>query len=105
MTHLPDTAAATRPEPPEVTQQRIGVLDVARGIAIIGTLATNIWIFTDPGGIVGYGPVDHEVSVPLDHDSREPAGKELTEVVDLDQQAASGTKHPVRLRLDLLVGR
>ena len=54
MTHLPDVAAATRPEPSEVTQQRIGVLDVARGIAILGTLATNIWIFTDPGGIVGY---------------------------------------------------
>jgi uncharacterized protein len=54
MTHLPDTAAATRPEPSEVTQQRIGVLDVARGIAILGTLATNIWIFTDPGGIIGY---------------------------------------------------
>jgi hypothetical protein len=27
---------------------------IARGIAILGTLATNIWIFTDPGGIVGY---------------------------------------------------
>ena len=55
MTHLTDVAAATRRrEPSDVPQERIGVLDVARGIAILGTLATNIWIFTDPGGIIGY---------------------------------------------------
>ena len=55
MTHLTDTAAATRRrEPSDVPQQRIGVLDVAHGIPILGTLATNIWIFTDPGGIIGY---------------------------------------------------
>jgi uncharacterized protein len=55
MTYLTDTAAATRRrEPSDVPQERIGVLDVARGIAILGTLATNIWIFTDPGGIIGY---------------------------------------------------
>ncbi|MET4612686.1 uncharacterized protein ABIC28_003679 [Rhodococcus sp. PvR044] len=29
-------------------------LDVLRGIAILGTLATNIWIFTNPEGLVGY---------------------------------------------------
>ncbi|MFD2792996.1 DUF418 domain-containing protein [Promicromonospora vindobonensis] len=29
---------------------RIAALDVLRGIAIIGTLASNIWIFTAPGG-------------------------------------------------------
>lgn len=29
---------------------RIAALDVLRGIAILGTLATNIWIFTAPGG-------------------------------------------------------
>ena len=29
-------------------------LDVLRGIAILGTLATNIWIFTSPGGLFGY---------------------------------------------------
>lgn len=28
-------------------------LDVLRGIAIVGTLATNIWIFTHPGGLIG----------------------------------------------------
>ena len=32
---------------------RIAVLDVARGVAILGTLATNIWIFTDPAGMIG----------------------------------------------------
>jgi uncharacterized protein len=33
---------------------RIPALDVLRGIAILGTLATNIWIFTHPEGLVGY---------------------------------------------------
>lgn len=33
-----------------VTSRRIEVLDLLRGIAIVGTLGTNIWIFTDPGG-------------------------------------------------------
>jgi uncharacterized protein len=45
-------AADAAPEAP--AGRRIGVLDVARGIAILGTLATNIWIFTDPAGIIGY---------------------------------------------------
>ncbi|SDH59542.1 DUF418 domain-containing protein [Nonomuraea jiangxiensis] len=30
--------------------KRIDALDVLRGVAILGTLGTNIWIFTDPGG-------------------------------------------------------
>jgi len=34
--------------------QRYASLDVLRGIAILGTLATNIWIFTNPEGLVGY---------------------------------------------------
>ncbi|TCN54103.1 uncharacterized protein EV641_105128 [Rhodococcus sp. SMB37] len=42
------TVGSTRP------RTRIAALDVARGIAILGTLGTNIWIFTDPAGIVGY---------------------------------------------------
>jgi uncharacterized protein len=54
MTHLTDVAAPTRREPSDVPQERISVLDIARGIAILGTLATNVWIFTDPGGIIGY---------------------------------------------------
>lgn len=33
---------------------RHAALDVLRGIAILGTLATNIWIFTNPDGLVGY---------------------------------------------------
>lgn len=33
---------------------RIVGLDVARGIAILGTLATNIWIVSHPGGMLGY---------------------------------------------------
>ncbi|MFE3452544.1 DUF418 domain-containing protein [Nonomuraea sp. NPDC059194] len=30
--------------------KRIAALDVLRGVAIMGTLGTNIWIFTHPGG-------------------------------------------------------
>ena len=33
---------------------RLTVLDVLRGIAILGTLGTNIWIFMYPGGLLGY---------------------------------------------------
>ena len=33
---------------------RIVALDVARGVAILGTLATNIWIFSHPAGMLGY---------------------------------------------------
>lgn len=36
------------------THQRIEGLDAARGAAILGTLATNIWIFGHPGGLLGY---------------------------------------------------
>ena len=35
------------------TARRIAALDVIRGIAIAGTLGTNIWIFTDPQGPAG----------------------------------------------------
>ncbi|WP_433271749.1 DUF418 domain-containing protein [Actinosynnema sp. CS-041913] len=33
---------------------RITALDVLRGVAILGTLGTNIWIFTDPAGPSGF---------------------------------------------------
>ena len=33
---------------------RLTVLDVLRGIAILGTLGTNIWVFMYPGGLLGY---------------------------------------------------
>ncbi|HYH30749.1 MAG TPA: DUF418 domain-containing protein [Pseudonocardia sp.] len=29
---------------------RVAALDVLRGVAILGTLATNVWIFAEPGG-------------------------------------------------------
>lgn len=32
---------------------RIGGLDIARGIAVLGTLGTNIWLFTHPAGMLG----------------------------------------------------
>ncbi len=32
---------------------RVSGLDIARGIAILGTLGTNIWIFSHPGGLLG----------------------------------------------------
>ncbi|MFG3495906.1 DUF418 domain-containing protein [Streptomyces sp. NPDC047928] len=31
------------------TGRRLALLDVARGVAILGTLMTNVWIFTGPG--------------------------------------------------------
>ena len=37
-----------------MSSSRLHSLDVLRGIAILGTLATNIWIFTNPEGMVGY---------------------------------------------------
>ncbi|MEU4804848.1 DUF418 domain-containing protein [Actinosynnema sp. NPDC023587] len=42
---------------------RITALDVLRGVAVLGTLGTNIWIFTDPAGPGGFldgasGPVE-----------------------------------------------
>lgn len=32
---------------------RLPALDVLRGIAILGTLATNVWVFTNPAGLLG----------------------------------------------------
>lgn len=36
------------------TTPRYAALDILRGIAILGTLGTNIWIFTNVEGLVGY---------------------------------------------------
>ncbi|NEW47202.1 DUF418 domain-containing protein [Nocardia cyriacigeorgica] len=47
---LATTASAT----PATRPPRLVALDVLRGIAILGTLGTNIWILTDPEGIIGY---------------------------------------------------
>ena len=35
------------------TASRIAALDVLRGVAILGTLATNVWLFTNPQGLLG----------------------------------------------------
>lgn len=43
-------AAVSRNAPPA----RLVALDVLRGIAILGTLGTNIWILTNPQGLIGY---------------------------------------------------
>ncbi|MFC9552377.1 DUF418 domain-containing protein [Rhodococcus sp. NPDC056960] len=40
--------------PQRPTSRRYAALDVVRGSAILGTLGTNIWIFTDVEGLVGY---------------------------------------------------
>ncbi len=40
--------------------KRIRLLDVLRGFAILGTLGTNIWIFTAIGGGLGDGAADKE---------------------------------------------
>lgn len=54
-TTSPSRTPEQTPEPtpasdPPSTGGRIAALDVLRGLAIIGTLASNIWIFTAPGG-------------------------------------------------------
>lgn len=49
LTVSPSTAA-----PPVSGSGRIAALDIARGIAILGTLGTNIWIFSHPAGFLGY---------------------------------------------------
>ncbi|MCP2315473.1 uncharacterized protein APR12_000806 [Nocardia amikacinitolerans] len=45
-----ERARTERPERPA----RVVALDVLRGIAILGTLGTNIWILTNPEGLIGY---------------------------------------------------
>ncbi|WP_040767726.1 DUF418 domain-containing protein [Tsukamurella sp. 1534] len=53
---------ATTSAPPS---RRIASLDVARGIAILGTLGTNVWIFTEPSGMVGYFDTVGAESLPI----------------------------------------
>ncbi|MGC9539901.1 DUF418 domain-containing protein [Streptomyces sp. UG1] len=48
MTHT--DARATRTPQAAPTGRRLPLLDVLRGAAILGTLMTNVWIFTGPGG-------------------------------------------------------
>ncbi|WP_410872521.1 DUF418 domain-containing protein [Nocardia sp. A7] len=46
------TPATAAPAAPRAA--RMIALDVLRGIAILGTLGTNIWIFTSAAGMIGY---------------------------------------------------
>lgn len=55
-------ASPTTVPPP--TARRIASLDVLRGVAILGTLGTNVWIFTDPAGLLGYLARDTEATTP-----------------------------------------
>ncbi|WP_432560994.1 DUF418 domain-containing protein [Kineococcus sp. SYSU DK003] len=42
-----------------ITDKRNAGLDVARGLAVLGTFATNVWVFTHPDGLPGtlFAPV------------------------------------------------
>ncbi|MFE2960176.1 DUF418 domain-containing protein [Nocardia tengchongensis] len=55
---LPHPATTVADDPISVPAQshssRVAALDVLRGIAILGTLGTNIWIFTNAEGLLGY---------------------------------------------------
>ncbi|WP_335989176.1 DUF418 domain-containing protein [Glycomyces sp. MUSA5-2] len=55
-----DTTTATAPERTAApAAKRLPLLDVLRGVAILGTLGTNVWIFTsahgEAGPLLGYG--------------------------------------------------
>ncbi|MEU0990026.1 DUF418 domain-containing protein [Streptomyces sp. NPDC005953] len=43
------TNLRTSPVDTSATSSRLALLDVLRGVAILGTLLTNVWIFTAPG--------------------------------------------------------
>lgn len=47
------TTSVSRDAPAATGGGRISALDMARGVAILGTLATNVWIFMDPAGMLG----------------------------------------------------
>ncbi|GAB3491434.1 DUF418 domain-containing protein [Nocardiopsis coralliicola] len=47
----PSPAAAPAPFP--AASRRLPLLDLLRGLAILGTFATNVWIFTAPGAEAG----------------------------------------------------
>ncbi|MEV6276955.1 DUF418 domain-containing protein [Nocardia sp. NPDC051832] len=49
----PDAGRHREAEEP-ARPSRLVALDVLRGIAILGTLGTNIWILTNPEGLLGY---------------------------------------------------
>ncbi|MFE3443028.1 DUF418 domain-containing protein [Nocardia sp. NPDC059180] len=51
---MTESLATTTSATPATRPPRLVALDVLRGIAILGTLGTNIWILTNPEGIIGY---------------------------------------------------
>ncbi|GAB3702563.1 DUF418 domain-containing protein [Nocardiopsis oceani] len=74
------TAERTEPERHARTSGRLPLLDVLRGVAILGTLATNVWLFAGPGGegVVLYGFGDLS---PFDAFLAEPSAATLAEGV------------------------
>ncbi|MFW5417337.1 DUF418 domain-containing protein [Nocardiopsis sp. CNT-189] len=61
--------AAPRPAPEGRRAGRLPLLDVLRGLAIMGTLGTNIWVFTAPGAEIGMlsgGGAPSLASIPAD---------------------------------------
>lgn len=70
----PEAAPAEHP----ATGRRLPALDVLRGIAILGTLASNIWIFTSVIGLsAGARPTESGTSLLADVSSWLPNGKFL----------------------------
>ncbi|WP_280424628.1 DUF418 domain-containing protein [Nocardia carnea] len=61
---MTSTAADSAPTGSSPRPTRLVALDVLRGIAILGTLGTNIWILTDPEGMIGY--LNRLVTAPED---------------------------------------
>ncbi|MFE9246660.1 DUF418 domain-containing protein [Nocardiopsis sp. NPDC006938] len=59
---------------------RLPLLDVLRGVAILGTLATNVWLFAGPGGdsVILYGTDDLSPFTPFHAD---PSAATLAEGV------------------------
>jgi uncharacterized protein len=51
--HTTSTEAAAAGAPPSAPPNRLPLLDVLRGVAIVGTLGTNIWLFASTHGEAG----------------------------------------------------
>ncbi|MFI7002130.1 DUF418 domain-containing protein [Nocardia sp. NPDC050175] len=52
--HVGTAARHRAADAPPAGRSRLVALDVLRGIAILGTLGTNIWIMTNQQGLIGY---------------------------------------------------
>ena len=49
MEGMQTSATEATPAAPDSKTRRLPLLDVLRGLAIVGTLGTNVWLFTGPG--------------------------------------------------------